>query len=807
MKIFVSCILSLLGVLGSHAQSTGEPFSVVWPLAEGTLTSGATVSNESYVQACSWDAGTLPVDARSYEDTNYTAFSGGTDGTGGYVPVAFTFTPANGYVFIPGQISFKAIKFGSDNCFARVEFTYGDGTTEVLAELTDKTSIGRNNGNPAPMTYTYGLDEARLSDAPVVLTIYLNIAKNNKAVGLADVSIAGSVEKTIAVNIAAGNPRYGAVSTSATTLLGEQEVTITATPRKGCQFDNWTDEAGTVVSTEAVYTFVPTTDVNYTANFSIAEGYAEKLFADEPMSIAWPFSDIENLNVVNFTRHTVFEYSVTKGGDSSLEEFAYEDEDYAVFRGGEETMPESLVFSFTPSEGLVFKPMQVSFGAFQIGSTHCTITPYFIYSDGSETQISDAITDMMSPDNTANTSDVRTYTIALDQTKAGDAPVALRLQLNIATRKAIAINNVVISGEMSGNTFINEYHIKVAANNNDYGQAYASLDDIQIGSNVILTARPNRGFKFVNWTDDEAEGAVVSEEAMFTFVPESDISYTAHFEPLNEYVVNIGANIEGAGTVSITTFEDNKYYEGDVVNIEARPGDGYVFEKWDDGLQNWKRQIVVDKDYTLTAHFEAIPEFLAIVNCPLTEDTSVTTTEDLSATYQLTGGTDTEELKAVNGTSLRLFKVDEKDSACRLTFSVMSEKEGYDFVLRSIEFDAVRVDTDFGNIDILVDGNDGEEIPSAGTPGNKDVSHYYYNLHNTAQTTSATIQFTCNPEARYGFANIKIQGYLKDRATVGISDTFILAGSSNGSFNLNGQRLSRPAKGINITNGKKVVVK
>ncbi len=71
------------------------------------------------------------------------------------------------------------------------------------------------------------------------------------------------------VNLTA-NPEEGGEVTGEGVFNFEEEVTITATPEEGWEFVNWTDDddGDAVVSTDASYTFdMPASNVNYTANF------------------------------------------------------------------------------------------------------------------------------------------------------------------------------------------------------------------------------------------------------------------------------------------------------------------------------------------------------------------------------------------------------------------------------------------------------------------------------------------------------------------------------------------------------------
>ena len=78
---------------------------------------------------------------------------------------------------------------------------------------------------------------------------------------------------TYELNLSVKPEEGGSVSDEGSYPVGE-EVTISATPRQGYAFVNWTDDdnEGEEVSTDALYTFhMPAADVNYTANFELTD--------------------------------------------------------------------------------------------------------------------------------------------------------------------------------------------------------------------------------------------------------------------------------------------------------------------------------------------------------------------------------------------------------------------------------------------------------------------------------------------------------------------------------------------------------
>ena len=100
----------------------------------------------------------------------------------------------------------------------------------------------------------------------------------------------------------------------------------------------------------------------------------------------------------------------------------------------------------------------------------------------------------------------------------------------------------------------------------------AAGDSPQYGSVIRLTATPNEGYTFVNWTLD---GEVVSTEPVYETTATSDMNFVANFKPL-QYKVEVtagdGGTIVGTGT--------GFYDYGTALSLVATPQDEFVLEGW-----------------------------------------------------------------------------------------------------------------------------------------------------------------------------------------------------------------------------------
>ena len=136
----------------------------------------------------------------------------------------------------------------------------------------------------------------------------------------------------------------------------------------------------------------------------------------------------------------------------------------------------------------------------------------------------------------------------------------------------------------------------VTANAND--DAMGAVEGAGVyyeGETVTLTAKPNAGHAFVDWSN----GATTPT---LTFVAEKDTTVTANFNILS-YTLTVNVNDETRGSVDFTT---GTYEYGTEVKVTATPEDGYEFAGWSNGSKANPLTITVKKDETITANFRAI---------------------------------------------------------------------------------------------------------------------------------------------------------------------------------------------------------
>ena len=134
------------------------------------------------------------------------------------------------------------------------------------------------------------------------------------------------------------------------------------------------------------------------------------------------------------------------------------------------------------------------------------------------------------------------------------------------------------------------------------------------GSTATLTATPNTGYTFSNWTKN---GTVVSTNASYSFTVTGNASYVANFTAIPQYTITVAANPAEGGTVTGA----GNYYQGASVTLTATANQGYVFVNW---TKNGT-QVSTNPTYTFTV--TAAGSYVANFETASTHSVTVVQTE------------------------------------------------------------------------------------------------------------------------------------------------------------------------------------
>ena len=318
-------------------------------------------------------------------------------------------------------------------------------------------------------------------------------------------------EKTYTISVSSGGG--GTAVASKSSVQGGGSVTLTATPNSGYVFKNWTLN-GNVVSTQNPYTATVTANSVYVANFKVAEWYRIK-----------DLGTGYYLNAGNYTAHP----DGTVGGVNVV---AYAESDDQIF-----TFTQSgSNYILTTKSGYNIVCQQWNVDALTSAGTALTFVDngngtYYIMNG------SDYFFKVEKVDGVY-------YTYC-------DAP---------SSRKATWILEQV--GE--------DVPYTISVSSGEGGTAVASKSSVQGGGSVTLTATPNSGYVFKNWT---LNGNVVSTNNPYTATVLSNSIYIANFEKI--YTVSVSSTTGGTAVASKSSVQG-----GGSVTLTATPNEGYKFVNW-----------------------------------------------------------------------------------------------------------------------------------------------------------------------------------------------------------------------------------
>ncbi|MBQ8066093.1 MAG: rhamnogalacturonan lyase [Prevotella sp.] len=233
-----------------------------------------------------------------------------------------------------------------------------------------------------------------------------------------------------------------------------------------------------------------------------------------------------------------------------------------------------------------------------------------------------------------------------------------------------------------------------------------------------------------------------------------------------------------------------------------------------------------NKDYNVVGTGDIVWSLVSGTDAPAV-------TSDAIAQYitvgSVTKGSSLKEVgpKSVDGVSQTQFSYDIEDSTNKLKESTASDNnaltfyftvmDGCQFIPKSIAFNATRYGTDGGAIDVAWLNGDGtsEGVADGITPERNNATPPYsscdYKLLNH-EPTSGTMGVRFNiykitNNKQIGLGNVVVNGQVVQSKGTGVRSIRQDGIMGNVWYTLQGMRTDRPAKGVYIRNGKKVVIK
>lgn len=424
----------------------------------------------------------------------------------------------------------------------------------------------------------------------------------------------------------AANPSAGGTVSSNTTnnLIYGQTVAIQATPADGYVFNGWVDSSGNSISTNASYNLAITGNMSLTANFSAIEYPVAVTVSPDGGGTATGGGSF-----VNGAQVTL---SATPGANYNFVKWTQAGSNLAVSTNPQYTFTASAATQGNYTAVFALKTFSVNFklDAQAAIANQVTITPSSgIFSYGSVVSVN-AVIPIANPaihflgwyENGRLVSQTQAFNYTVTQNANlsavfvtdygaiiyyGDPIAAQKSKVVIApmnTTKTISaatssLYDFAYWTDTAGNQYsqttldvtvgpdwveryVAHYTPKTftvaVAGQTPGGTATTSLNSIQYGQAVTVTATPDTGYAFLNWTDS-VTGAVLSTDASWTFEPAQNTSLQANFSQI-VYTVGLNADPDGGGTVAWDDYPNAGPYYGTVITAIATPAQNYVFDGW-----------------------------------------------------------------------------------------------------------------------------------------------------------------------------------------------------------------------------------
>ena len=346
---------------------------------------------------------------------------------------------------------------------------------------------------------------------------------------------------------ATANPSAGGTVSGAGEYNHGASCTLTATANTGYTFANWT-ENGSVVSSDASYTFTVTGSHSLVANFTL-NNYTITATANPTNG-----GTISGAGEYNHGASCTVTATVNTGYS-----FANWTENGSVV-----SSDANYTFTVTSNRSLVanFTLNNYTITATANPNTGGTVSGAGEYDHGASCTLTAA----------ANTS----YTFT-NWTENG----------SVVSTNASYTFTVTGNRNLVANFTLNSYTITATANPSD-GGTVSGAGEYNYGASCTLRATANEGHTFVNWTEN---GSQVSSQANYTFTVTGNRNLMAHFSS-QSYIITATADPAEGGVVT----GSGGYDFGDYCTLTATANDGYTFVNWTKG----GTQVSTDPSYGFT---------------------------------------------------------------------------------------------------------------------------------------------------------------------------------------------------------------
>ena len=348
--------------------------------------------------------------------------------------------------------------------------------------------------------------------------------------------IANPSDNTIAVS--ASPSAGGSVSGGGTFATGSSQ-TVTATANSGYTFANWTVN-GNVVSSAASYSFTLTANqtlvANFTANpvnYTIAVSASPSAGGSVSGGGTFALGSSQTVIATANSGYTFANWTANGNVVSSSASYTFT-----------LTANQTLVANFTAN------PVNYTIAVNASPSAGGSASGGGTFASGSSRTVTATANSGYTFTNWTANGNVVSSSASYTFTLSGNTTLVANFKANTANYTVAVSASPSADGTVSG------------------GGTFAS------GSSQTVTATPNSGYSFTNWT---ANGNVVSASASYTFTLTGNTTLVANFTaaPVN-YTIAVSASPSAAGTVS----GGGTFGSGSFQTVTATANSGYTFANW-----------------------------------------------------------------------------------------------------------------------------------------------------------------------------------------------------------------------------------
>ncbi|MBO7572132.1 MAG: DUF2436 domain-containing protein, partial [Bacteroidales bacterium] len=410
----------------------------------------------------------------------------------------------------------------------------------TITVVSDNESIGTTAGSG---TYDYG-EEVQISANPIEHYHFVSWNDGNtdnpRTITVTDDAnyTATFAIDQFTITVDSNNENMGTTSGSGTYNYGE-EIQISATPAEHYHFVSWNDG-----NTDNPRTITVTENASYTATFAIDQFTITVVSDNESIGTTAGSGTYDYGEEVQISANPIEHYHFVSWNDGNTDNprtiTVTEDANYtATFTIDQFTI---TVDSNNENMGTTSGSGTYNYGEeIQISATPAEHYHFVSWNDG-------------------NTDNPRTIT-------------------------------VTENASYTATFAIDQFTITVVSDNETMGTTSGS-GTYGYGDEIQISATPVEHYRFVQWNDNDTNNPR-------TITVTEDATYTAYFEAIPQYVIDVTSSNDEYGTaVGGGTFD-----EGTTITINAIPNDGYVFTSWDDGNTENPRTIIVTENASYVANF------------------------------------------------------------------------------------------------------------------------------------------------------------------------------------------------------------